>query len=118
MGADIDIFISYKREERALADLYGDALKTAGYTVVTDLNIQKADDFGEAIDGMIRAAKLVVVLWTEASAASRWVRTEALEALALDKYYPVMVESVAPPDLPIQVRRINWLDVSTLARPG
>ena len=114
---DIDVFISYKREERPLADQVARALKEAGYVAVTDLNIQKATDFGEAIDGMIRAAKVVVVLWTQASAASKWVRTEAVEGYALGKYLGVRVDPVSASDLPIEVRRNNWLDLSGAPLP-
>ena len=114
---DIDVFISYKREERSLADQVARALKEAGYVAVTDLNIQKATDFGEAIDGMIRAAKVVLVLWTKESAASKWVRTEAIEGHALGKYLGVRVDPVSPNDLPIEVRRNNWLDLSDASLP-
>ncbi|MEM9870045.1 MAG: TIR domain-containing protein [Pseudomonadota bacterium] len=108
----IDVFISYKREERALADQVSRALTKAGYVAVTDLNIQKATDFGDAIDGMIRATKLVVVLWTEASAASEWVRTEAREGKRLGKYYGVRVDAVEPDEIPVEVRNMQWLDLS------
>lgn len=112
MSGRIDIFISYKREERDLADRFSRALQAAGYTVVTDLNIQKATDFGEAIDGMIRAAKLVVVLWTPLSATSDWVRKEANEAERLKKYLGVVVRPITMDDLPFQVRTIEYLDIS------
>ncbi|MEO0990837.1 MAG: TIR domain-containing protein [Pseudomonadota bacterium] len=111
--AEIDVFISYKREERDLADTVARALKDAGYVAVTDLNIQKGTDFGEAIDRMIREAKVVVVLWTHASVASPWVRKEAEEAEQQGgKYLGVLVEPVTAMDLPIYVRRSNWLDLS------
>ncbi len=108
----IDVFISYKREERAYADTVSHALKEAGYVAVTDLNIQKATDFGEAIDRMIREATVVVVLWTNASAASNWVRKEASEAERLGKYLGVRVDAVTVDDLPLTVRNNNWLDLS------
>ena len=116
MSSRFVIFISYKREERELADAYSRAFQRAGYSVVTDLNIQKAVDFGEAIDQMIRQSAMVVVLWTPASASSNWVRKEAAEAERLKKYFGVIVEPVAPEDLPLAVRNNNFADVSSLAR--
>ena len=89
MAAKIDIFISYVREERHLAELYASALIGAGYTVVTDLEIEKGADFGEVIDGMIRAARLVVVLWTHKSAQSRWVNEEILAFKRLGKSHRI-----------------------------
>ncbi len=92
-------------------------MKEAGYVAVTDLNIQKATDFGEAIDRMIREAKVVVVLWTRASAASEWVRKEANEAERLGKYLGVRIDAVTPGELPLQVRNNNWLDLSGASLP-
>lgn len=111
----IDVFISYKREERELADQASRALTAAGYVAVTDLNIQKATDFGEAIDRMIKEASVVVVLWTQASAASDWVRKEANEAERQEKYLGVRIEPVSVDDLPFRVRGNNWLDLSEAA---
>ena len=74
---DIDVFISYKREERALADRVSAALTARGYTVVSDLDISTGVTFGDAIEQMIHDARLVVVLWTDTAAASEWVRAEA-----------------------------------------
>lgn len=108
MAAQIDVFISYKREERTYSESVKDALISSGYRVVTDLNIAKNAEFGDAIDTMIRTAKLTLVLWTNASVASDWVRKEARLALDLEKagkpnrYLGVLLEDVGlelPPDL-------------------
>ncbi len=106
---DIDVFISYKREERALADRVSAALTGRGYTVVTDLNISTGATFGDAIEQMIVDAKLVIVLWTEAAAASPWVRAEAERAFGLGKYLGVMV---TPGSLPLILQPVNYLDLS------
>ncbi len=101
MSTNIDVFISYKREERSLSEKVKKALIEAGYTAVTDLNISKNDDFGDAIDTMIRTATLTLVLWTKASAESQWVRKEASLANDLEKagrgnhYLGVLVEDVS-----------------------
>ena len=62
---DIDVFISYKREERALADRVSAALTAQGYTAAYDVHIESGEHFGDAIDRRIRDARLVVVLWTQ-----------------------------------------------------
>ncbi len=112
MLTDIDIFVSYKREERDIALSVSRAIQNSGYSVVTDLNVQNADDFDETIDLMIGAAKLVVVLWTPMATKSRWVRKEASEAERLGKYFGVVVKSVEPEDLPLSVRTNQFLDIS------
>ncbi|MEM8571491.1 MAG: TIR domain-containing protein [Pseudomonadota bacterium] len=116
MTGRIDVFISYKREERALSEKVRGALIDAGYTAITDLNIAKNEEFGDAIDTMIRTAKLTLVLWTKASAASDWVRKEARLARDLEKaakpnrYLGVMVENVDL-DLPPDLRGLQMVDI-------
>ncbi|MEL6914529.1 MAG: TIR domain-containing protein [Pseudomonadota bacterium] len=108
MPQDIHVFVSYKREERHLTEPVLKALQKAGFNAVTDLNIARNTEFGDAIDAMIRAARLTIVLWTQASARSDWVRSEARLALRLDKegfpnkYLGVIIEDAdlyLPPDL-------------------
>lgn len=116
MTSRIDVFISYKREERAFSERVKRTLIQAGYTAVTDLNINNNEDFGDAIDTMIRTATLTLVLWTKASAASDWVRKEARLARDLEKagkrnnYLGVMVEDVDL-DMPADLRGLQMVDI-------
>lgn len=112
--SDIDVFISYKREERGLADQVSRALKEAGYVAVTDRDIQEGEDYGDAIDRMIGLARLVIVLWSKSSVTSKWVKTEAREAARLDKYFGVRLDDVASSDLPMAVRYTQVLDLTNL----
>ncbi|MEO1680798.1 MAG: TIR domain-containing protein [Pseudomonadota bacterium] len=117
MPEPIDVFISYKREERPLTNAALRALRRAGYTAITDLNIGRNTDFGKAIDRMIRIARLTVVLWTGASAKSDWVTQEAKLAYDLEKagkgnhYLGVLVEDVAL-DIQVDLRGKQMLDLS------
>lgn len=108
MTEQIDVFISYKREERSLADAVSQALQDRGYTVVTDIDIGKGEHFGAAIDRMIRAARAVVVLWTPGAAGSQWVQDEARLAIELDTYVGILLEST---DLPVDIRYRQCLDL-------
>lgn len=116
MNSRIDVFISYKREERALSKRVKRGIIAAGYTAVTDLNIGKNEDFSDAIDTMIRTATLTLVLWTKASAPSDWVRKEARLARDLEKagkpnrYLGVMIEDVDL-DLPPDLRGLQMVDI-------
>lgn len=111
MAARFDVFISYKKEERGLADQVAGALEAAGFTQVTDLQLKEHTDadFADAITEMIDAARLVLVLWTPASAASRWVRSEARKGVKDGKYLGVMVEAT---DLPVDLDFKNYEDVT------
>ncbi|MEX0351191.1 MAG: toll/interleukin-1 receptor domain-containing protein [Paracoccaceae bacterium] len=86
MTQQIDVFISYKREEQPLAEQIANALKASGYSQTSDLNLKTSEHFGDAIDRMIRAAKLVLVLWTPESAKSDWAKSEARLGAELGTY--------------------------------
>lgn len=60
MTKPIDIFLSYKREKCDLVESVQKALITQGFTVVTDLNITRNQDFGDAIDILIRTARMTI----------------------------------------------------------
>ncbi len=115
--AATDIFISYKREERELAQQVERALIDAGFVTVTDRNIAKNVEFGSAIDRMIRTARLTLVLWTQASATSEWVCQEARLARDLEqdgrpnKYLGVLLENVSL-DIEVDLRGKQMLDLS------
>ena len=72
-----DIFLSYKKEDRVIAERLVAALRKAGKSVWWDdaLNPQQAWD--AMIEREIAAAAYVVVLWTPRSVTSDWVRSEA-----------------------------------------
>jgi hypothetical protein len=108
----IDVFVSYKREERPLAEVVTRALVAAGFTTVSDLNLETGSHFGAAIDQMIRRARLVVVLWTRASVGSKWVTDEARFANETKKYLGVMLEQA---DLPVDLRYVQYEDLAGTA---
>ena len=101
MSDAIDIFISYRREDRTLAESLAKRLTDGGLRVYYDIQLEHGQDFADELDARIRAARLVVVLWTEAAVASSWVRREARFAAELDRYFPVHFDQV---DLPVDLR--------------
>lgn len=112
----LDVFISYKREERALADTLITELNEAGYVVGTDADVEPNMDFVDAIQTMIESARLTLVLWTELSSQSDWVRIEARHAMKLDqdKTKPNSCRGVllGPVDLPMDFTTKNMIDCS------
>jgi adenylate cyclase len=93
-----DIFISYSREDRADAQRFADAFAAAGLSVWWDTDLQAGDSFDMRIEAAIKAAKAVVVLWSENSVSSRWVRAEATLGDRLRTLVPVRIRTC---DLPI-----------------
>ncbi|MEM1152088.1 MAG: TIR domain-containing protein [Pseudomonadota bacterium] len=104
-----DIFISYKREDKHLAEDTIHALKEAGFSVWYDDRIDPHTSWDETIEREIAAAEAVVVLWTPRSVASQWVRTEADYAAQHRKIVPVMLEQSA---VPLAYRRTQFADLT------
>jgi hypothetical protein len=109
-----DVFISYTHAERDLAREFADALAFEGFSVWYDQRIQGAEVWDEVIDREIRGAGVVVTLWTPASTASRWVRSEADFASERNKLLPVMAATCEPP---IAFRLIQAVDLRANGKP-
>lgn len=92
-----DVFISYAREDRATAEKLAHALEAHGWSVWWDRDILPGKDFTAEISAEIDAARVVVVLWSKSSVASRWVRDEAHEGLERNALVPVLVDGSEPP---------------------
>jgi hypothetical protein len=72
-----DVFISYTKKDRVLVDEIASEIEKAGYLVWFDRELNPAQQFRETIMKRIESAKAVVVLWTEQSIGSKWVKDEA-----------------------------------------
>lgn len=92
-----DVFISYKRENRAAAESFSTHLARAGFSVWWDDEISPREPWDATIEREITAASSVVVLWTPQAVGSEWVRTEAHNAHAARKLVPVKIEPCEPP---------------------
>jgi len=92
-----DIFLSYKSEDRAKAQIIAEALERNGYSVWWDRVIPPGRTFDDVIEEELDAAKCLVVLWSKESVNSEWVRTEASEGRRRKILIPVLIEDVTPP---------------------
>jgi hypothetical protein len=72
-----DVFISYKREERARVEEIAQALRALELSVWFDARLQSGHSFDAEINREVRAAKCVLVCWSKAATESEWVRAEA-----------------------------------------
>ena len=93
-----DIFLSYARKDRARARIFAECLADEGFSVWWDASLHSGETFDEVIERQLRDAGAVVVLWSPASVASRWVRAEATLADRRNKLAPAIIE---PCDRPI-----------------
>ena len=92
-----DIFLSYKREDRARADLIVAALGKSGRTVWWDEGLTPRQAWDATIEQEIAASASVIVLWSARSVASDWVRSEAHYAQNHSKLVPVLIEPCTVP---------------------
>ena len=99
-----EIFISYAREDRQHAEQLSRVLEALGWSVWWDRIIPAGRPFDEVIEEAIEAAKCIIVLWTEKSVRSDWVRTEATEGVARGILIPILLEDVR---IPLAFRRIQ-----------
>ena len=92
-----DIFLSYNREDAAVARLYADAFAAEGLNVWWDTALRSGEAYDEVTEAALRGAKAVVVLWSPRSVVSRWVRAEATIADRCKTLVPVTIEACERP---------------------
>jgi type II secretory pathway pseudopilin PulG len=99
-----DIFLSYASADRQKVAPIVAALEKTGWKVWWDRAIPAGKTFDQVIEEALDGARCVVVVWTEASAASQWVRTEASEGHHRRVLVPVMLGAVK---IPLEFRRLE-----------
>lgn len=104
------IFLSYKREEMKYARRVRDALRSVGYEVFWDQDVQLGQRWNEALDVALTTAQYVVVLWSHRSTRSEWVKHEASIALARGVLRQLKLEDGI--SVPAQYRREQMADLT------
>jgi adenylate cyclase len=92
-----DVFVSYARSSEGQAKQVEDALRNAGYGVWRDAELPAHRGYAEVIEERLKAAKAVVVLWSEEAAKSHWVRAEADSARESRTLVQASVDGAIPP---------------------
>lgn len=92
-----DVFISYAREDRSRAEHVARGLEAAGLTAFWDTDIPPGQTWADYIEAKLSACKTVIVLWSEHSTKSQWVREEARMGRDKAKLIPVMIDASQPP---------------------
>ncbi len=99
-----DIFISYASEDRPRVKPLVDALQQKGWSVWWDRTIRAGRTFDRVIEAALDDARCVIVLWSQTSVESDWVRTEAEEAKRRGVLVPALLDEVK---IPLEFRRIQ-----------
>jgi|CXWL01.1.fsa_nt_gi hypothetical protein len=92
-----DVFLSYAREDRARAEQVALGLNALGLEVFWDSEIPPGTTWADYIEQKLAQCKALIVLWSEHSAKSQWVREEA--RLGRDKgvLIPAMLDATPAP---------------------
>jgi hypothetical protein len=103
------VFISYDRDDRALALRLRDLLASHGYAPWWDDNIGVGHVFEPKILEALEAAKAAAVIWTGHSVSSSWVRFEATQALKRGKLVPLAAPGLDLADIRPPFNGLNTL---------
>jgi hypothetical protein len=106
-----DIFISYAREDQEKAQALADVIERQGWTVWWDRRIPPGKTYEQVIDDALKAAKCIVVLWSDNSIKSRWVRAESEVGNQKDILVPILVGDVQ--EIPLGVRLIQAANLTS-----
>lgn len=92
-----DVFVSYSQRDTKLAQEMIARLAMNGMKVWWDQNQDPTHGFSEQITEQLRRSKAVLVLWTENSRASDWVKAEAGYGYVERKLVQVCAKGAQPP---------------------
>ncbi|MGD9967680.1 MAG: toll/interleukin-1 receptor domain-containing protein [Hyphomonadaceae bacterium] len=92
-----DVFLSYAREDSARAEQIARGLAAAGLDVFWDNEIPPGTTWADYIEGKLNQCKALIVMWSEHSTKSQWVREEARMGRDKGVLIPVMIDNSQPP---------------------
>lgn len=91
------VFLSYDHEDYARAAPIAAVLEAHGHMVWWDRQIHGGAEYNSEIELAVARSDAVIVLWSEKSVRSAWVRDEAAEGRDAGKLVPVLIGAVKPP---------------------
>lgn len=112
-GDDVKIFISYKREEQAIAESVRDWLRANGYTTWMDIDdIPKGVAWPSAIQQGLQQADIVLGLMSERSIKSENVMNEWDYTLiyGASTHTRLLLAKLDNCMVPLNYVRLNWVD--------
>lgn len=92
-----EIFVSYNRQDQERARLFADGLKAEGFDVWWDVTLRTGEAWDAVTEKALNEAEAVLVLWSQRSVNSRWVRSEAAVAQRNGALVPAMIEPCTRP---------------------
>jgi hypothetical protein len=96
-----DIFISYSHSDRAIVEALSAFLEAQGWTVWWDKRLTSGDEFRDEIMSQLTVARAVIVIWSENSVKSKFVKAEAGAADRAAKLVPTKTASLPHDAIPL-----------------
>lgn len=93
----VDVFVSYSRDDRGMAEKIAHALEARGFNVWWDPELLPGESYASKIAGVLAETKAVLVLWSQQSVSRGWVLDEAAFGRDHNKLVPVMIADIDPP---------------------
>lgn len=107
-GSVADVFISYSHTDAVPARALAQRLVELKRTVWIDSRLEAGREFDTTIEQELERASCVIVLWSERSVASNWVRGEARRAHAREKLIAARLDDCT---LPVDLDVLHTIDL-------
>jgi hypothetical protein len=103
------IFLSYASKDRKRAKVLSDSFNAHGLSTWWDRTILPGQNYEKVIEQALDSAHCVVVLWSNASTNSDWVKDEAAIGSKRGILVPALIDPVDPP---LGFRRLQTADLT------
>lgn len=103
-----DVFLSYRKADRAKAESLANALKVENLDVWWDTALETGETFDEKIQSVLERCKCVIVIWSKESVKSEWVRAESSIGRERGILVPVMIQ---PVNIPVPFNLLHTADL-------
>ena len=110
-----DVFLSYARGDRGVAERLAHSIGETGLSVWWDRHIKGGAEFSRDIERQLDQAAKVLVLWSKEAAQSRWVRDEAGVAADSGRLVSATIDGTPPP---LGFRQFQTIDLTKWAAKG
>jgi hypothetical protein len=104
-----DIFLSYSRKNASVVRELVAHLEKQDWSVFWDRDMMAGNDFERHLEKELGQAKAVLVVWSQYSVESSWVRAEANDALERQCYVPIRMDNSI---LPLIFRSTETIDLT------
>lgn len=106
-----DIFLSYARRDREVAEKVKEALEAAGLSVFFDVEgLDGGDVFPDVLDREVKSAGAVISLWSQHSLSRPWVKQECSIGLKRRCLIPLTIEALGELDVPVAFEGVQQID--------